>query len=143
MDWKSLSRSQKIDLYTELTQEGLNQKQIAEMTGTIRENIRDFAQRHSLERANKGAPLGNKNAKTHGQSKNAIKRLTRILVVQSKRSLFICERCSRKGNEELPRHHKDRDRTNNTAENIEVLCNTCHAIDHANDRIRDENGRFA
>jgi hypothetical protein len=27
-------------------------------------------------------------------------------------------------------HHKDRDRTNNTPENLEVLCCNCHAIEH-------------
>jgi hypothetical protein len=27
-------------------------------------------------------------------------------------------------------HHKDRDRTNNTIENLEVLCPTCHGVEH-------------
>lgn len=27
-------------------------------------------------------------------------------------------------------HHRDRDRTNNTSENLEILCPNCHAIEH-------------
>lgn len=27
-------------------------------------------------------------------------------------------------------HHKDRDRSNNSPENLEILCPNCHAIDH-------------
>ena len=27
-------------------------------------------------------------------------------------------------------HHKDRDRTNNTKENLEILCANCHYIEH-------------
>lgn len=42
-----------------------------------------------------------------------------------------CNRC--KFNEYvsvLQVHHKDRDRTNNCSENLEILCPTCHDIEH-------------
>lgn len=42
-----------------------------------------------------------------------------------------CERC---GYDEHPAgivvHHKDRDRTNNSIENLEILCAICHNIEH-------------
>jgi HNH endonuclease len=45
-----------------------------------------------------------------------------------------CERC---GYNDIPRilvlHHKDRDRTNNERENLEVLCPNCHATEHVNE----------
>jgi hypothetical protein len=43
----------------------------------------------------------------------------------------ICERCQyNKHPEILEVHHKDRDRENNTIENLEVLCPTCHMEEH-------------
>jgi hypothetical protein len=30
----------------------------------------------------------------------------------------------------LHRHHKDRDRSNNSPKNIEILCPTCHVLEH-------------
>lgn len=43
----------------------------------------------------------------------------------------ICERCGFKNHEAaIVVHHKDRNRENNTIENLEVLCANCHAIEH-------------
>jgi len=43
----------------------------------------------------------------------------------------ICERCRyNKIQEILVLHHKNRDRTNNTTENLEILCPNCHAEEH-------------
>jgi hypothetical protein len=43
----------------------------------------------------------------------------------------ICERCGwNKNIAGIVIHHKDRDRTNNKIENLEVLCACCHAIEH-------------
>lgn len=42
-----------------------------------------------------------------------------------------CNRCQWREHEEvLVAHHKNRDRTNNTLENLEILCPTCHAVEH-------------
>lgn len=49
----------------------------------------------------------------------------------------ICNRC-RETNKLLV-HHKDKDRTNNVVENLEVLCHRCHRAHH---NIRDKLGKF-
>jgi predicted nucleic acid-binding Zn ribbon protein len=49
----------------------------------------------------------------------------------------ICNRC--KTEENLLVHHIDEDRTNNSLDNLEVLCKRCHQNHHC---IRDEQGRF-
>ena len=79
----------------------------------------------------------------NGLGRSTIERLTGRVVVASGRCLYTCERCSDFNKEqEQQRHHKDRDRTNNEAINIEVLCTTCHMKEHNSQRSRDENGRF-
>jgi len=43
----------------------------------------------------------------------------------------VCERCGYDENEAaIIVHHKDRNRMNDTEENLEVLCCNCHAIEH-------------
>lgn len=44
-----------------------------------------------------------------------------------------CERCYSINKLEL--HHKDRDKTNNTKENLETLCESCHKKEHQNEII--------
>lgn len=44
-----------------------------------------------------------------------------------------CERCHRTQCR-LVAHHKDHDRTNNTVSNIEVLCYSCHTLEHSRSR---------
>lgn len=43
-------------------------------------------------------------------------------------------RCNRCGYNEVPQvlevHHRDRDRKNNVEANLELLCPTCHSVDH-------------
>lgn len=43
-------------------------------------------------------------------------------------------KCNRCGFDDVPEvlqvHHKDRDRNNNLLDNLEVLCPTCHCVDH-------------
>ncbi|MBP9691052.1 HNH endonuclease [Candidatus Woesebacteria bacterium] len=41
-----------------------------------------------------------------------------------------CERCDYDTFEILQIHHKDRDRTNNSLENLELICPNCHALEH-------------
>lgn len=42
-----------------------------------------------------------------------------------------CVRCGYSANEHaLQVHHKDRDRANNSLENLEILCANCHSIEH-------------
>lgn len=45
--------------------------------------------------------------------------------------LSHCERCGYKENPHiLGIHHKDRDRKNNSRDNLEVLCPNCHSLEH-------------
>jgi hypothetical protein len=41
-----------------------------------------------------------------------------------------CERCPCADTDAMEIHHRDRDRTNNTEENLEVICANCHTIEH-------------
>ena len=41
-----------------------------------------------------------------------------------------CERCEFPDKRVLNLHHRDRNRANNTRDNLELLCWNCHAIDH-------------
>ncbi len=41
-----------------------------------------------------------------------------------------CERCDYSIYQVLQVHHKDRNRTNNTLINLEILCPNCHASEH-------------
>ncbi len=50
---------------------------------------------------------------------------------QRRGALVECERCNYNAHPEvLVIHHKDRDRQNNDLSNLEVLCPTCHAVEH-------------
>lgn len=79
-----------------------------------------------------------------GISKSTIRRLTRHILITAGRDLFKCERCGfTVTGADLPRHHKDRDRSNNSPENLEVLCAACHRIEHNKEAVRDpQTGRF-
>ena len=43
----------------------------------------------------------------------------------------VCVRCGY--DKYVVVHHKDRNRSNNSIENLEVLCPNCHALEHLND----------
>lgn len=60
---------------------------------------------------------------------------------RKKYALGTCERCERRPGEH--RHHRDRNPRNNSSENIEILCTTCHAIEHAGPRQCVNCGRTA
>lgn len=42
----------------------------------------------------------------------------------------VCERCGYNKHEILQVHHKNRDRTNNTVDNLELICPNCHYEEH-------------
>jgi Zn finger protein HypA/HybF involved in hydrogenase expression len=77
-----------------------------------------------------------------GTSRSTMRRRTKEALIYVERDLFLCERCGLRKNTELPRHHKDRDKTNNSPDNIEVLCPTCHSKEHISEFSRNNLGRL-
>lgn len=77
-----------------------------------------------------------------GRSRSTIGRRSKEAVINSGRDLFTCEKCGVKREIAHPRHHKDRNCTNNTPDNVEVLCVPCHMLEHKHERIRGTSGRF-
>lgn len=67
---------------------------------------------------------------TGGRSQARYQRIRRISKLQ------ICESCGRSDGR-LDTHHRDRDRSNNTPDNIMVLCASCHAKLHY---VEDDRG---
>jgi 5-methylcytosine-specific restriction endonuclease McrA len=66
----------------------------------------------------------NPDARYHGLSAKAAARLVA--------SVGHCQRCDHDGSESrLGVHHRDRDKHNQSPENLEVLCHRCHMREHA------------
>lgn len=54
-----------------------------------------------------------------------------------------CQRCGFHMHPEiLEVHHMDRDRANNTQQNLEVLCPNCHAIEHKSEKRKEAGWRL-
>lgn len=49
-----------------------------------------------------------------------------------------CERCDFDNPLAIVVHHKDRDRTNNIIDNLEVLCCNCHSIEHKTNKLFEQ-----
>jgi len=63
--------------------------------------------------------------------------------LELKEELQACQRCAKDLTDasryEWCVHHIDHDRTNNTDDNFELLCKSCHQTEH---QKRDKNGRY-
>lgn len=118
------------EVILKLKAEGLTQGQIGERLGCSPSNISYFSRKYEIE-----FPLcGIKD----GLSRSTIERRTRRILSELGRDLHLCERCGYVDKfQELPRHHKDRNRTNNEVGNLEVICKTCHMMEHSLERQRD------
>lgn len=57
-------------------------------------------------------------------------------LVSDSGKLTECLRCGYNNKQVLEVHHKDRNRSNNSMENLEVLCANCHKLEHDIDRRR-------
>lgn len=77
---------------------------------------------------NHGRPNWNAHLRTSGIA------LFQHKLRQEAKSRRFCERCStdllEATSKEWCAHHRDHDRTNNVASNIELLCKRCHQIEH-------------
>lgn len=140
--WITKTAYEKLQAIKQMKAEGLMLKEVAERLQITRSIVSTFAKRHGITWV-RGGRDGNQNAAVHGQGKNTIMRLTKRILLADGRDLFLCERCKdRSVFGEWPRHHKDRDRSNNNPSNLEVLCNDCHAKEHINDSPRSALGQF-
>lgn len=126
---------EKIQQIKDLKAKGLNQFQIAERLECTQSNICYLSRTYGIEWP--------KPSFIDGMGKSTIERLTRRVVLESDRCLYTCERCNDFNKEtERHRHHKDRDRSNNEPTNLEVLCTSCHTLEHAKERVRGDHGRY-
>lgn len=131
-----------LDEVLKLKSQGFQQQDVYALLGVCKSTLYVFSVKHGIV-WDRGARLGNTNAKVDGLGDNTIRRLTQKVVLASGRDLYTCERCGYVHKYTAhPRHHKDRDRSNNTPDNLEVLCCTCHAIEHINEREIDGKGMF-
>lgn len=64
------------------------------------------------------------------QPKNKVVTLRQIKVRLLETRGQKCERCNYSKSEVLQIHHKNRDRSNNTLENLELICPNCHCEEH-------------
>lgn len=76
-----------------------------------------------------------------GTARISIHRLTLKLVQAHGLDIYTCSRCGESGRANI--HHKDRDLSNNTIDNLEILCAACHAHEHLMERQRKGNGQWA
>lgn len=80
---------------------------------------------------------------TGGNSMGYLLRLARESLIKDKRDFKKCE-CCNINTMDLLIHHKNRNRKNNTARNLKILCNKCHDKEHEIERItrRQQDGTF-
>jgi hypothetical protein len=131
----------------DLKSQGLNQSQIAEKLNCSQAGVSRVCTINGIFWETGAAARDQRGEKNpnfiNGMGRSTIERLTHRIVVMSGRNLHICERCQDESfPQEQHRHHKDRDRSNNTSENIEVLCSTCHRLEHEKDMVRNEKGQY-
>ena len=80
-----------------------------------------------------------------GLSRSTVNRRARASLEVAARDMYTCEECGKTSSRRLNIHHIDRDRSNDKAENLEVLCVRCHNSGWAGARHvrnRDSKGAF-
>jgi predicted transcriptional regulator len=136
----------KAQLIRELQAKGLNQSQIAAELGCHQTNISQISRAHGILWYTGAAAkdqTGNKNpAFIDGLSRSTVRRTAINALMEADRDLHTCERCGAKSDEGHHKHHKDRDRSNNEPSNLEVLCHSCHTLEHSSERLRNAQGQY-
>lgn len=91
------------------------------------------------ERIKRNSGIGSGNSPTnrgtsHPNYKNGIGMYKKIRNLLLAKQGNVCARCETPIDSTKPHsfcgHHKDHDRTNNSQDNIEVICKRCHQIEH-------------
>lgn len=131
----------------DLKERGLNQSQIATVIGISQTYVSQISRRFGITGWPTGAAARDQTGSNNpnyisGLSRSTTNRTTKAILLFDGRDLFCCERCGARRDVELPRHHKDIDRSNNDPHNIEVLCVSCHNKEHMVEKLRNEKGQF-
>lgn len=133
----------------EFRDKGATQQETAAALNIAQTTVSRICRRHRIiwgdhnRRCNNQAGENNHNFKG-GIGRSTVERATRVAIKNSGRDLTKCERCGYIDftRQELPRHHKDRNRLNNSSDNLEVLCWSCHNKEHTHENGRSQSGRF-
>ena len=132
------------DLYDLYWEERLSQTQISEKLGipqvTVGRYLREYNMSDTNRRRDQRGELNTQYK--NGMSRSTINRITKKLCEEYGVQLNRCQVCGDIWSGNLDRHHRDRNRANNTIENIIVICPSCHAKEHDRERAR-ENGMYA
>lgn len=129
----------------ELNTGAFTKNEVAQMLGIDPSTVYRICDRNNVSWIWKHADqAGEKNNNyKDGLGRSTIERTTRQIMLNQGRDLFLCERCGHKSRtSELPRHHKDEDRSNNSPENLEIICQSCHTKEHNSRKERLANGQF-
>lgn len=141
--WKSWNFYQRLDGIRQRAANKMSIKQMSEEVGVHYDTIKKFCSSNGIKGLHQGAQPRNKNAIIHGRGRNTIMRLAQRVVMEGGRATKTCERCGlRNPLENFPIHHKDRNRSNNEPTNLEIVCHTCHNLEHNPERPRGADGRY-
>ena len=122
----------------------VSQRRAAELLNVTQSCISSTCAAHNIEwiRQYRDQDGPNNHCYIDGLSRASVARITKRVLKETGRDLFVCERCGYKRDIPQPRHHKDRDRSNNAANNLEVLCVACHNREHMSERTRADDGQL-
>jgi len=126
-----------IDCGTSYSPDGPAQK-YCRPCGIIRRKNRRFeSSRRQREKRGAKVGVGSGGNQGRGKTHHSYKNGTGLYKPIGKRmamELKHCERCNRKldlnNSFKWVTHHRDHDRTNNSVENLEILCKSCHQKEH-------------
>lgn len=132
----------------ELKDKGLNQVEIAKELGKTKACIASICRSKKITGWPEGSAARNQQGFRNpnygnGRSRATIGRTAKRVLIEDDRDLFTCERCDKRNDIELPRHHKNRDVRDNSPDNLEVLCHSCHNLEHMPERVRTPFGTFS
>lgn len=135
--------------FRELYATGMSQVELGKIFKFSQSGISGIAKRMGLDGRPCGSgslcrdQRGSKNpGYKNGLSRSTVRRYAKATLIDAERDLKHCDACNSDFSYNLNVHHKDRDRSNNRSSNLEILCESCHAKEHINERPRDEYGRL-
>lgn len=123
----------------------LSQSKIAEMLGRTQSGIYLIMKSNGIDSDPKRRrdQRGDKNhSYVNGLSRSSVRRKVKSIILENGISRYTCQKCNKEYDTTLQVHHKDEDRSNNTLDNLIVLCAGCHMKEHYKDRKIDELGRL-